>query len=191
MGTTSNSRSPGRSIASAADRLRPWCIRINRWYAALADAANAQGRAALASALRGGRDVDLTIFDCERGKTPSFAEGALVATDAVVRRPRDGFLLLAPRGLDRRSATLPGALSRSAGRHPGSAAQRSRPLAGGTALARPGTARSRPGGSSLPRAACPLPPHVSERTKPLSLLPFLARLRQPPPAQGCADADFI
>ncbi len=94
---------------------RPWCIRINRWYAALADAANALGRAALRDALRGDRvivDVFVEFMPCERGKTPSFAEGAIDATDATVpNRLRDGFRFhLAPRDIDPTdSATLPGA----------------------------------------------------------------------------------
>ncbi len=94
---------------------RPWCVRINRWYAALADAANALGRAALRNALRGDRvivDVFVEFAQCGRGKTPSFAEGAVDATDATVpNRLRDGFrFLLATRDIDPADpATLPGA----------------------------------------------------------------------------------
>jgi hypothetical protein len=94
---------------------RPWCIRLNRWYAALADAGNALGRAALRNALRGDRViVDLFVeFElCERGRTPSFAEGAVDATDAnVPHRLRDAFRFrLAPRDIDPDDpATLPGA----------------------------------------------------------------------------------
>lgn len=93
--------------------LRPWCLRINRWWNALADAANPLGRAALAAAQRGGVttvDVFLLHQTCPRGLTPSFAEGALDATDATVpHRLRDGFrILLAPRDLNPADpATLP------------------------------------------------------------------------------------
>lgn len=94
---------------------RPWCVRIDRWYAALADTANALGRAALRNALRGDRvivDVFVEFAQCGRGKTPSFAEGAVDATDATVpNRLRDGFrFLLATRDIDPAGpATLPGA----------------------------------------------------------------------------------
>lgn len=93
---------------------RPWCLRINRWWNALADAANPMGRSALAAANRAGVttvDVFLLHQTCPRGLTPSFAEGALDATDATVpHRLRDGFrILLAPRDLTPTDpATLPG-----------------------------------------------------------------------------------
>lgn len=170
---------------------RPWCIRVNRWYAALADSANAVGRAALRNALRS----DLVIVDvfvefelCDRGKTPSFAEGAIDATDATApHRVRDAFrFLLAPRDLDPDDPrTLPGA------RFPAfsSATPEQRVielkqhiLAGwnGT-LARPGErARPHPGEPQLAWA----------REQPLTLSPgvvFLARLRIPAVA-GAGDA---
>jgi hypothetical protein len=183
---------------------RPWCIRINRWYAALADAANAQGRAALANALRGDRvTVDLyVVFEtCERGKTPSFAEGAVDATDAfTVHRLRDGFrFLLAPRDLDPDDpATLPGA------RFPafsGGATPEQRVLELKQNLLNGwGPALARPGDRAFPAAGEPqlaysreharvLPPAAAgEAGEPLSpAAVFLARLRIPATA-GAGDA---
>jgi hypothetical protein len=170
---------------------RPWCIRINRWYAALADSANAVGRAALRNALRS----DLVIVDvfvefelCDRGKTPSFAEGAIDATDATApHRVRDAFrFLLAPRDLDPDDPrTLPGprfpAFS-SATPEQRVIELKQHILAGwnGT-LARPGErARPHPGEPQLAWA----------REQPLTLSPgvvFLARLRIPAVA-GAGDA---
>lgn len=92
---------------------QPWCLRLNRWWAGLADAANPLGRAALAAAWRLDAvtvDVFVLHHSCPRGLTPSFAEGALDATDATVpHRLRDGArLLLVPRDLDPADpATLP------------------------------------------------------------------------------------
>jgi len=183
---------------------RPWCIRLNRWYAALADTANAIGRAALSNALRGDRvtaDLFVEFELCERGKTPSFAEGAIDATDATVpHRLRDGFrFLLAPRDLDPdNSATLPGARfpAFSTGATP---EQRVRELKqhildgwNGT-LARPGErAFPRPGEPSLAYArehARMLPP-ATAGASPQPLSPaavFLARLQIPATA-GAGDA---
>lgn len=93
---------------------RPWCLRINRWWNGLAEAANAQGRSALAASFRVDAatvDVFLLHESCPRGITPSFAEGAIDTTDATVpHRLRDGFrIVLAPRDLDPTDpATLPG-----------------------------------------------------------------------------------
>jgi len=183
---------------------RPWCIRINRWYSALADAANAPGRAALANALRGDRViVDLyVLFElCERGKTPSFAEGAVDATDAfVVNRLRDGFrFLLAPRDLDPDDpAMLPGPRFPvfTPGATPEQRVQELKQhlLAGwGSALARPGErALPQPGEPQLAYArehARVLPPRAAGES-PEVLSPaavFLARLRIPATA-GAGDA---
>jgi hypothetical protein len=183
---------------------RPWCIRINRWYAALADAANAQGRAALANALHGDRViVDLyVVFElCERGKTPSFAEGAVDATDAfVVHRLRDGFrFLLAPRDVDPDDpATLPGTRfpAFTPGANPEQRLQQLKQAvlaAWSTALARPGErAFPAPGEPQLGYArehARVLPPHAAgESAEVLSpAAVFLARLRIPATA-GAGDA---
>lgn len=182
---------------------RPWCIRLNRWYAALADAGNALGRAALRNALRGDRvivDVFVEFEPCPRGKTPSFAEGALDATDAQVpSRLRDGFRFrLAPRDLDPDDpATLPGS------RFPA--------LAGSTPQARLDALKARVLGAfdgSLARPgerafAAPGEPQLAyAREQPLTLPPaaageaaqllspaavFLARLRIPATA-GAGEA---
>lgn len=171
---------------------RVWCIRINRWYAALADAANAVGRASLRNALRGDRvivDVFVEFELCDRGKTPSFAEGAIDATDATApNRVRDAFrFLLAPRDIDPTDPrTLPGPRfpAFSAGATP---EQRVTELKQhildewSGALARPGE-RARPqlGEPQLAWA----------REQPLTLSPaavFLARLRIPA-AAGAGDA---
>jgi hypothetical protein len=79
---------------------RPWCIRLNRWYEDLAG--EELGRDQLAAAFRAGAfggsvvvDVFIAFENCPRGKTPSFADGAVDATDATVpQRLRDGFRLL-------------------------------------------------------------------------------------------------
>ena len=171
---------------------RPWCIRINRWYSALADAANAIGRASLRNALR----VDHVIVDvfvefelCDRGKTPSFAEGAIDATDATApNRIRDAFrFLLAPRDVDPGDPrTLPGprfpAFTGGATPEQRITELKQHILAGWNgALARPGErARPQPGEPQL----------AWEREQPLTLSPaaiFLARLRIPAVA-GTGDA---
>ncbi len=179
---------------------RPWCIRINRWYAALADAANALGRAALRDALRGDRvlvDVFIEFMPCERGKTPSFAEGAIDATDATVpNRLRDGFRFhLAPRDIDPTdSATLPGArfAAFTATTPEGRLAELKLQLLG----AFDGTL-ARPGERSFPPVGQPQLAYAREQ--PLTLPPaaagdsaallspaalFLARLRIPATAAG-------
>lgn len=179
---------------------RPWCIRINRWYAALADAANALGRAALRDALRGDRvivDVFVEFMPCERGKTPSFAEGAIDATDATVpNRLRDGFRFhLAPRDIDPTdSATLPGArfAAFTATTPEGRLAELKLQLLG----AFDGTL-ARPGERSFPPVGQPQLAYAREQ--PLTLPPaaagdsasllspaalFLARLRIPATAPG-------
>ena len=171
---------------------RPWCIRINRWYASLADAANAIGRAELRNALRGDRvivDVFVEFELCDRGKTPSFAEGAIDATDATApHRVRDGFrFLLAPRDVDPDDPrSLPGtrfpAFSTGATPEQRVTELKQHILAGwnGT-LARPGErARPHPGEPQLAWA----------REQPLTLSPaalFLARVGIPA-VVGAGDA---
>ncbi len=79
---------------------RPWCLRLNRWYDDLAAAE--LGRDQLSAAFRAGAfggsvvvDVFIAFENCPRGKTPSFADGAVDATDATVpNRLRDGFRFL-------------------------------------------------------------------------------------------------
>ncbi len=62
----------------------PWCTRRARWFAA-------QATAALRSAVRRApapvaviADLFLSLADCGRGKTPSFAQGPFDALDAIV-----------------------------------------------------------------------------------------------------------
>jgi hypothetical protein len=179
---------------------RPWCLRINRWWNALADAANAEGRSALAAAFRGGAatvDVFLLHQACPRGITPSFAEGAMDATDATVpHRVRDGFrIVLAPRDVDPTdAATLPGPrFAAPVGADPASRLQALKQLLLGGfdgSLARPGEralpALGEPALSYRRETPLVLPPAAAglaaERLSPAAV--FLARLRIPATDNG-------
>jgi hypothetical protein len=73
---------------------RPACIRVDEWFAGKGPSLN--------SLVDGGQilaDVFIQFVECERGKTPAFARGAMDALDAVSpSRLRDGYRLdLLPR----------------------------------------------------------------------------------------------
>lgn len=65
----------------------PWCTRLERWYAAqdagaLRNAIHLSPNVSVPAAVVA--DLFLTLADCARGKTPSFAQGPFDALDALV-----------------------------------------------------------------------------------------------------------
>ena len=158
---------------------RPWCLRLGPWWGAqtadaIRDAHGADGVIA---------DVFVRFAAVARGRTPSFAQGAFDATDALVpNRLRDAFrfeLVLRPDAKAApASAMLPTARFQALEgvAEPGRADALADALLDGWAEANPHARDlARPDGADLP----PLAEHGAgvARVDPASL--FLARLRIP------------